>query len=236
MTQAPDLSAFPGLTPLHPLPGGHRHAVWLAQSPNGQFVAKSTTRSDAALRWLEAPQAMARAAGLIVPGLIAAADGRLAPNGWTLEPLLDGRAAQPVNMAALLPKLQAFHRAATHLPQRPGFASTRDLQSQSAGGDVDLDRLPPDLAAACRAAWRVLTGVETTLHGDVTPANVILTADGPALIDWDESRRDLPVFDTIACRPASALQRRAHLAWEVAARWAREPDHARALAQSLLAP
>lgn len=231
---APDLSAFGAVSLLHPLAGGARAEVWRVERDGVALVAKSTRRSEAALRWLEGPQALARAAGFVVPGLIASGDGSLAPTGWTLEHFIEGRPAPEAAMPALLPGLQALHRTGAHLPQRPGFASVRDLMAQDTGGDVDLSAMPADLVAACRNAWRALTGAETAIHGDITAANVILTAAGPALIDWDEARRDLPQFDTLACRTPSPAQVRAQLAWEVACGWTREAPRATALAARLL--
>lgn len=229
----PDLSAFPGVTPQHPLAGGNRHSVWLVDTPDGPAVAKTTTRSEDQLRWLLPLQDAARAAGFRVPALIPAPDGRLGPGGTTLEPFVAGAPAEPRNLPALLPRLQAMHRATVHLPQRPGFASVRALPAAGRGGDVDLGAMPPDLAEACRDAWARLTGAECAIHGDITPDNLLMTPEGPALIDWDEARRDLPVFDTMACRTASPVQARARLAWEIAACWTVEPERARRLAAAL---
>jgi Ser/Thr protein kinase RdoA (MazF antagonist) len=230
----PDLSAFGIHGDVTPLPGGHRNAVWRVAGPGGPLIAKSTMRSEAALRWLLPVQAAARTAGFAVPGMIAAPDGRLAPQGWTLEPFVPGRPATAADLAALLPRLQDLHRATAAWPQRPGFASARALITGDRGGDVDMTALPADLALACRAAWAALSGDDCAIHGDLTPGNVLLTPEGPALLDWDEARCDLPAFDTLACAAPDAIITRAHLAWEVACGWRREPGYARALAARLL--
>lgn len=232
---APDLSAFGACSVIAPLHGGHRQQVWLVERAGQRLVAKTNRRTAAQLEWLLPLQQAARDAGFVVPALLRSADGALSAQGLTLEPFIDGRPAQQANMAALLPRLQALHRTTITLPQRPGFASARELISAGGGGDIDMGLLPPDLAQACRAAWMRLTGAECAIHGDLSPANVLLTPEGPALLDWDEARRDLPIFDTMACRSPSPAQARAHLAWEVATCWQHEPDRARALACDLLA-
>lgn len=235
MTQennAPDLSSFGAVTVLRPLPGGHRNSVWLAEREGGKVVAKATRRSAEALEWLSPVQGLARAEGFIVPEMIRAADGGLAPQGWVLEPYIEGRTAVEANLASLAPRVAGFHRRSRGMAQRPGFRSSRDLIGQDHGGDVDMTALPAELITACRAAWARMTGVEVALHGDLGAGNVILTAQGPALIDWDEARVDLPMFDAPI---KTALQRRAQLAWEIACNWQREPEYARERAAVLLA-
>ena len=41
------------------------------------------------------------------------------------------------------------------------------------------------LAIERNASWRRLDGIHVTCHGDVHPGNVVMTMDGPVLIDWD---------------------------------------------------
>ena len=106
------------------------------------------------------------------------------------------------------------------------------------GGDVDLTAMPPALVARLRGAWASLpAGDEAAIHGDLHAGNLIWANTGPALIDWDEARRDLPAFDLMGGGPADPppdpVLARAHLAWEVAVCWAREPARARHLATRL---
>jgi aminoglycoside phosphotransferase (APT) family kinase protein len=73
------------------------------------------------------------------------------------------------------------------------------------------------------------------VHGDLNSTNLLIGAAGQAiLLDWDEARRDSPLFDTAVFRPRSPVLARARLAWEVATGWRLEPDYARALATRLL--
>jgi aminoglycoside phosphotransferase (APT) family kinase protein len=124
-------------------------------------------------------------------------------------------------------------------PQRPGFASTRELLTAERGGDVDLTRMPADAVAACRAAWQRLAGrPEAVVHGDPGPPNIRITPDGVGLLDWDEARVDytdldlaelpaaeLPATDLLPSELARA--RRAATAWEAANGWTVEPSYAR---------
>lgn len=226
----PAISAFGQFRPIRKLQGGHRNIVWLVEGSNGVFVAKSTRRTEAQLRWLSEPQAAARRAGFIVPPLIQAGNGRLAPQGWTLEPYLAGGGATAADMAGLLPALHAFHEAVKTLPQRPGFAALADLLIERHSGDIDLETLPPDLTMQLRRAWAdVATEPQTVIHGDIGPQNSLITASGPALIDWDEARRDHAFLDQTALAELTRAQARAHQALEIASCWHLEPDHARAL-------
>ena len=54
------------------------------------------------------------------------------------------------------------------------------------GGEIDdAARAGLEQAIARNAAWRMLEGAHVVCHGDVHPGNVMMTADGPVLIDWD---------------------------------------------------
>ncbi|WP_108259619.1 M20/M25/M40 family metallo-hydrolase [Mangrovicoccus ximenensis] len=124
--------------------------------------------------------------------------------------------------------VEALHAACRTLPQRPGFASARELLTLDDGGDLHLAALPADVAETIRDAWHALTHRrETVIHGDLTPGNLLACPDGrTALIDWDESRRDLALFDLGQIGPVDSREWRAILAWEVACSWAEHPAHA----------
>ena len=54
------------------------------------------------------------------------------------------------------------------------------------GAEIDAAaRAGLDEAIVRNAAWRRLDGAHVVCHGDVHPGNVVMTADGPVLIDWD---------------------------------------------------
>ncbi|MDO9638822.1 MAG: aminoglycoside phosphotransferase family protein [Pseudotabrizicola sp.] len=219
-----------GLHPRQRLTGGHRNTVWLCDGPDGPVVAKSTRRSEDQLRWLAPLHAAARAAGFHVPALRPSASGQLLHQGWTIEPWVSGHIPEPADLQALAPRIRAFHAACPPLPQRPGFCALPEFVTHTRSGDVDLGILPPDLLARLRSAWAAVAGLPAqAIHGDLGAANLILTDQGPCLIDWDEARVDLAFLDLIHCEAQTATAQNAHLALEIASCWQSEPDHARAL-------
>lgn len=222
---------------LRQLEGGHRNLSLLVQrSDDALFVAKTTTRSDAALAWAARLQAQARQIGIETPVYIPAPNGTYTNNGLTLEPFVEGRPARAEDLASLRPSLARLRKATSNWPQRPGFASATALLSIETGGDVDLNLMPTHIAAACRAAWQKLAGRrETAIHGDLNPSNLLIGAGGqPILLDWDEARRDSPLFDLAALGYPSKVLAHAALAWEVAVGCQTEPAYAKSLAHRLL--
>ena len=127
-------------------------------------------------------------------------------------------------------------KAAASTPQRPGFATARDLIDTDRGGDIDLAAMPAALADQCRAAWSLLPSAPTTIiHADLTTENILVKGDGtPVLLDWDEARVDLAVFDDHSIGKASdPITQAAALAFEIAVCWCIEPERARRLAYDL---
>lgn len=129
----------------------------------------------------------------------------------------------------------AVHRLTVGWPQRPGFATATDLLHRDRAGDVRLDLMPADAAAVVRAAWRpVLTGPTGVVHGDVGGGNILVDDDRVTLLDWDESRVDVPWFDyaflpdevEVPSPVARCDLVTAGLAWETATCWASEPQYA----------
>ncbi|MFC4730886.1 phosphotransferase [Salipiger abyssi] len=202
----------------------------------GDVVLKSTGRSEAALRWLVTVQAAARQVGFVTADPVPARNGRLIAGGWTAERFLPGRIADPRDLSALAPRIAAFHRAARRFPPRPGVPGMAVLLRLGRGGGVVLPAMPRKLAKAIRAAFAdVADTPQGVVHGDLNPGNVIVTNEGPALVDWDESRHDALCLDRVALGlPATRAERRAALAWEIACCWAPEPERARSLARGFI--
>lgn len=222
--------------------GGNRNTVLLIARQGECLVAKTTTRTPESIAWVAMVQAHAEAAGLTVPTLIASQQGNLVEDGVTVERWLEGEVASDAERRQALPQLQAFHERARHVPQRPGFASTTALLTESCGGDVDLATMPAGLVEVCRSAWQALVGEPVSaVHGDLNPENVLKLPDEKlALIDWDEARVDASLLDEMALVPrgdGEAEQggrvRRALLAWEAAVSWHVEPAYAQRVAQEL---
>ncbi len=218
---SPPLSAWGLSGAPEALAGGFRNTVLRV----GDHVLKTTRRSEAAITWLLPVLHHAGDAGLIVPALRRAGNGCFVVDGWTCEPYLPGAPTSPSVIAA---KVQAMHAALRDWPQRPGFASARDLCTRDCGGDIDLGAMPAALVRRLRAAWAKVPSQRTVVHGDLNAQNILTDASGRhVLIDWDEARCDAPLFDL---GPLDTHPSRAALAWEVAACWQLEPDRARALA------
>jgi Phosphotransferase enzyme family len=221
----PDLSAFGDVRLIRPLPGGHRNAVWLVDTPKGAAVAKSTQHGPEALLWLAPLQAAARAAGFCVPAFYRTGPGAILSNGWTVEDWVPGTAFTPADMPGLATRLHAFHRHAPALPQRPGSQALTQ---------APLTGLPPAIADLCSAALIPFADQPTqAIHGDITASNLIHTPQGPALIDWDEARCDLAFLDFIHLRTGDPTEIRAHLACEIISGWTVEPVYAQACANRL---
>ncbi len=221
--------------PLEPLSGGHRNQAWRTRGLTQDVVFKSTTRSEAALNWLFPVQDVARPCGFVVPQMVQSANGLFTDGGWTCETFVEGEIVPRDGLAEVADLMTDFHAQTLGWSQRPGFLSATALLSQDRGGDVDLSQMPADVVALCRSAWRSeADSVTCVVHGDLAPGNVLRCADGRfALLDWDECRVDLPLFDTAPHLPKSEAETRAHLAWEVACSWRREPSYARGLAKRL---
>ncbi len=62
------------------------------------------------------------------------------------------------------------------------------------------DRLPPDLGAGVLALATRLAPDDRLSHCDLHPANVIMTADGPRLVDWTGAKRGGAAMDLACCR------------------------------------
>ncbi len=234
MTQPP-IALWNVQTPLEPLAGGHRNQAWRTRGLSQDVVFKSTTRSEAALAWLTSVKDVVRRCGFAVPQMLRSKNGLFADAGWTCEAIVEGEPVSRDGLADVAALLTDFHTQTRGWSQRPGFLSSTTLLAQDRGGDVDLAKMPPDVVALCRAAWRAVSDTATcVVHGDLALGNVLQLPDGRfALLDWDECRVDLPLFDTAPHVPKSEAETRAHLAWEVACGWTREPEYARDMAERL---
>ena len=211
---------------LAPLQGGHRNQVFKLTRPDGDLVFKATRRSADALAWVQ--DVMTRLGpDLCAPAIKPSLSGHLIERGWTCEPFIRGSTLSKEQAQQVkLPALKA--------PQRPGFITTAALCDADVSGDIALGVMPDNIVAACRAAWQPLKDMPTrVVHGDLNPSNLIGRRDGRiCLIDWEEARVDAQVFDHPAPTLSPALAK-ARTAFEVAACWQSEPEHARHLAKSL---
>lgn len=222
--------------PFFPLMGGHRNAVFRASGPDGDLVFKSTQRSEAAIAWLEPIHKAARRAGFIVPVTLKSKSGRFSEEGWVCETFIRGVPLDKDEIDAVAGELSRFHELTDCFSQRPGFLASWELLEKSKGGDIDLDAMPIELSRECRQAWAAVSEERRgVVHGDLNGQNILRSGSGRyTLLDWDECRVDLRLFDEVQTREASRTERRAALAWEVACSWQREPKYARERARELL--
>jgi aminoglycoside phosphotransferase (APT) family kinase protein len=136
--------------------------------------------------------------------------------------------------ARVIDVLRMVHESTRGWAQRPGFAAGRDLQTRLRGGDVDLAAMPADAVALVRRAWRSIDhGPLSAIHGDPGGGNVLVDdRGGIGLIDWDESRVDVPWFDfallpgEVPTPTSRGRLMAAGVAWEAATCWVTEPGYA----------
>jgi Ser/Thr protein kinase RdoA (MazF antagonist) len=231
------VAAWPGVELLEALPGGARNPVLLARRGVRRLVVRRSNRPPASLEWeFDLLEHLAEH-GIGVPRVVPTADGHRHVNGVMIQELADGHPpCTDDEWRAVVEVLTVVHRLTLGCPQRPGFASARQLLVRDRGGDVRLDAMPPDAVRTIRRAWqRVLTGPECAVHGDMGAGNVLVADAQVTLLDWDEARVDVPWFD-FAFLPDTAVTHvripmdaviTACLAWETATCWVLEPDHAR---------
>jgi Ser/Thr protein kinase RdoA (MazF antagonist) len=163
-------------------------------------------------------------------------DGRRHSDGVLVHRFVEGRPPDSANdWRAVVDALARLHEATVDWPQRPGFGSIRSLAYDTRGGDVNLSAMPEPAARAVRDAWRpIADGPEYAIHGDVGRSNLLVNADGIALLDWDEARVDVPWRDFAALPyeidvPVPYDRETlvtAGVAWEAATCWVVEPEYA----------
>jgi Ser/Thr protein kinase RdoA (MazF antagonist) len=159
----------------------------------------------------------------------------LVEDGWTCETFVDGNQIGTKMIPKIKTGIARFHKASSAIEQRPGFKSSVELLHLAKGGDVNLNVMPRNLVSKCREAWNMASKRQQgIIHGDLNGTNVLKTTDGRfALVDWDECRRDLLLFDTGQIEHDDGTGQKARLAWEIACSWVAEPERARALASDL---
>jgi Ser/Thr protein kinase RdoA (MazF antagonist) len=216
-------------TRLEKLTGGVANDVWSVRIDGRLAVARLGQRSDADLAWeADLLQHLDRE-GLAVPVPVPARDGRLFAHGLTVMKFMEG--GPPGNAAdwrRVADTVRHVHRVTAGWPQRPGWRSSTDLLHATTGTRINLDAMPTEAVARCRAAWARLAGRPTcAVHGNPnSPANVRMTADRVALIDWDEAHVDVPALDLVLPRNGAGLEgeerdiaSQASAAWEAAVCW-----------------
>lgn len=213
---------------IEPLTGGIANEVWSVRVGERLAVGRLGTRSDADLAWETDLLRHLDRHGMTVPVPIPTADGRWFADGLVVMTYVEGGPPQDeADWRRVAATLQQLHRLTQDWPQRPGWRSSTDLLQTATGTKIDLTAMPAEAVDRCRAAWARLAGRPTcVVHGDPNPGNVRMTADRVALIDWDESRVDVPALDLALPHNAADLDgdardvaSQASAAWEAAVCW-----------------
>ena len=215
---------------------GSVNDVWSARRGDDEYFVRGSTRGGQALQWELDLLSKAGALGLGVPDVVPALDGRTSVDGVVVFRRVRGeRPSSRSDWTLVRDYLLALHDAMADTPQRPGFLSAVDLLAADAGGLVDLGAMPDDAVKRCRGAWSRLEGrTRCVIHGDPAEDNVFIGPSGAVLIDWDEARVDVPLFD-LAALPDEVcplpeddrwIARQAASAWEAAITWRRDREYA----------
>ncbi|WP_454849280.1 phosphotransferase [Rhizobium binxianense] len=214
---------------IEPLTGGVANDVWSVRVRGQIAVGRLGSRTDADLAWEVGLLQHLDLKGMHVPVPIPTTDGRLFVDGLVVMKYMEGGPPETVSdWRRVADTLRELHRLTQGWPQRPGWRSSTDLLHAETGTRINLAAMPPEGVVRCRAAWARLVGRQTcVVHGNPnSPANVRMTADRVALIDWDESHVDVPDLDLVLPGNAADLDDGAHdvaaqasAAWEAAVCW-----------------
>ena len=157
-----------------------------------------------------------QAAGLPVPavGEVIEISGR---HGLIYErvvgrSMLDSFRGQPWTLVRFAQMLTDLH-VAMHDRSVPELPSRRKRLEQNIRG---AGALSPELAEAALHILHTLPDGDRLLHGDFHPDNILLTAQGPIIIDWNDAATGHPLADVAR---TSLLLRVGALPPGTAARW-----------------
>jgi len=136
------------------------------------------------------------AAGLPVPavGEIVKIDGRLGliyerVDGASMSETLTAKPWMLPRFGRLLAEWHADVHASSITPELPSQRQRLENKIRAA------EALPPDLKEATLRALDRMPDGDRLCHGDFMPANVMITARGPVVIDWTDATRGNPLAD-----------------------------------------
>ncbi|MET1416754.1 phosphotransferase [Roseibium sp. HPY-6] len=222
-------------TRIEPLAGGVANDVWSVRIRGCLAVARLGTRNNADLAWETKLLQHLDGEGLTVPLPIPTMDGRFHADSLVVMEYLEGGPPETkADWSRVAKTLRRLHQLTQDWPQRPGWRSSIELLHTDTGTKINLNKMPPEGVARCRAAWARLNGHHTcVVHGNpANPSNIRMTADRVGLIDWDEAHVDVPDLDLVLPHNAGDLvgvnreiAERASAAWEATVCW--DDDYAK---------
>lgn len=182
---------------LERLTGGVANDVWSLRIDGQLRVGRLGKRGDPDLAWETGLMQHLDRHGMTVPVPVPTRDGRLFADGLVVMTYIEGVPPQSDDdWRRVAESLRQLHRLTRDWPQRPGWKSSLDLLAADSGTRIDLNAMPAEGVARCRAAWSRLAGEPTSVvHGDPNPRNIRVTADRVGLIDWDEAHVDVSDLD-----------------------------------------
>ncbi len=232
---APDVSAWDGVIVGEPIAGGHRNKVWHGAAPDGPVAVRRSRRSPESLRWeLDLLRTLA-GDGFWVPLPLETADGRLSCEGVVVQRWMPGRPPHSTGDWLLVAdELRRLHARTVDHPQRPDACAVAELHEIRRSIDADLDALPTDVAIDVCAVFSEYEDESTSvIHGDPGASNLRIRDGKVGLLDWDESRVDVPTHD-LSNLGVQVLDDEEHAAaqvlsdaWEAVNAWTSEPAYAR---------
>jgi Ser/Thr protein kinase RdoA (MazF antagonist) len=230
------LDSWPTLRFSGRIADGERSEVFEADLGGDRVVARRSRRSADSLAWELDVLVQLADHEFNVARPIAAADGRLAVDGWVVQPWIDGRPpSSPDNWLRVADELSRLHSVGPAVTQRPGCCVVTELDAIGRSVDADLTVLPDEVRRlACGVFASVADAPVSLIHGDPGPSNIRIDEhDQVWLLDWDESRIDVSwhdlsnlgvvVLDADTSRRAVLLSH----AWETVNAWTVEPDYAK---------
>lgn len=210
------------------LADGVANDVWSVRVNGHLAVGRLGTRRAADLTWETNLLAHLDREGLAVPVPIPTTDGALFADGLVVMTYVDCTPpATEADWRRVADFVRQLHGSTQGWPQRPGWRGSTELLHADTGTRIDLDAMPAEGVARCRAAWERLAGRPTcVIHGDPNPGNIRVTADRVAMIDWDESHVDIADIGLVLPHNAADLDTATHdiaaqakAAWEAAVCW-----------------
>jgi aminoglycoside phosphotransferase (APT) family kinase protein len=161
-----------------PRPGRHRNDVRTVFVAGQEYVGRLSRRSSASIAWELALLQHLADCGVPVPSPLPTTAGAGHSGGLVLSPRLTGpHPDSDADWDEVASTLRRIHEATKGWPQRPDPAEGREPPRQ------------------CKAALAELPSEESVIVGRTRRHDITMTPQGPAFVDWDESRVGPPALD-----------------------------------------